>query len=734
MVGYVGSPIKPPRAITPESGRVRIETEEAADEAEGGDPEVDLDAVWDPGRVARMMKAWESATTEVEGWGSDRFVLHLRADGQGPDHEKNRTTLLELRARAKQRLITLGKDDPLVGPEGYGIPGSAKFRQWNWEVASDHPQNQCRPTAAEHLEPGKQGEGEWTLHFAGAQWDRAATGHPRPLEVALLLDSLIHGFPSGLHSPERSNVDVGALRNISLDAERSPLRDDDRLTAAEVDRLTTKGHLVGPFDTCPLENAWVCTPFTLAKMKDGVPTGKWRVIVDPHDANLRTARRVCSCPRFNDVAKYIREIGPNGTVAKEDVVDAFRQLRYARNARHHGVVYVRGRGFYYPRSLCMGSRVSPPFFERVTRVLAWILREKLHLVRVLIYVDDIMVFFTEEEAQSAPAKMHAMRETCATLGVPLDGTKSYGPGPQPRLLGIDFNIPEETMALPEGKRQRIIQTCREWVENPDRRSTVTAAEEWVGVLQFGTTVFPSLRPLLGRAHRAIARALWKSSQQAHPTGRGRIPFPIDHRLQEDARCILAILDVAHPHTLVRPHTPPSLPYTYAGDCNGGSDACFEGWGAVGGDEWAAGAFDHATMSRARPPGKKTYNINLLELRAVFLLLLMKADEWQGKAIRIACDNEAAVNSLNRGLTSSRTAGETLRAIIILAAHHCITPTYVWINTHTNIVSDILSRHRKENVPAEAAAEQAGLDPKRRRRPESSRTYRNLADTDSNPTW
>ena len=125
----------------------------------------------------------------------------------------------------------------------------------------------------------------------------------------------------------------------------------------------------------------------------------------------------------------------------------------------------------------------------------------------------------------------------------------------------------------------------------------------------------------------------------------------------------------------------------------GLDASLEGLGAYFNDQMYA-----IPLCR----GYNQFHVVQLEMQNVLVAIRVWANQWRGKTIVIACDNQAVVLVVNTGKTKDRILGAIARTIAMEVSLADINLRLIHILRKNNIVADNLSRYyindqHKKNV-------------------------------------
>ena len=91
-------------------------------------------------------------------------------------------------------------------------------------------------------------------------------------------------------------------------------------------------------------------------------------------------------------------------------------------------------------------------------------------------------------------------------------------------------------------------------------------------------------------------------------------------------------------------------------------------------------------------GYNHFHIVQLEMLNVLVAIRVWANQWRGKTIVIACDNQAVVSVINTGKTKDVVLGAIARNIAMEVALADINLRLIHILGKNNIVADSLSRY------------------------------------------
>ena len=122
------------------------------------------------------------------------------------------------------------------------------------------------------------------------------------------------------------------------------------------------------------------------------------------------------------------------------------------------------------------------------------------------------------------------------------------------------------------------------------------------------------------------------------------------------------------------------------------DASLEGLGAY---------FNDQIYAIPLCKGFNQFHIVQLEILNVLVAIRVWANQWKGKTIMIACDNQAVVLVINTGKTKDMILAAIAHNIAMEVALADINLRLIHIPGKNNIVSDSLSRYYMTNIKKKA---------------------------------
>ena len=271
---------------------------------------------------------------------------------------------------------------------------------------------------------------------------------------------------------------------------------------------------------------------------------------------------------------------------------------------------------YQFRALCFGLSTAPQVFTRVfTAVSAW---AHSHGIRLLRYLDDWLILASSErEARQA---VQSLLSLCRTLGIVINEKSDLVPSQTVKYLGM-------TIDTEAGKVFPSLARVEKFVIVAESFCTMDAplAQLWQVVLGHLASLewLVPLGRLRKRSLQWHLKAHW--SPESDPPS---LPVPLPQEVRQDLSW-----------WMVRDHLLMGVRFgTPAPDLHLYSDASCSGWGAHLLDQHVSGVWSDQD---------KLLQINLLEMKALFLALQSFREDVIGLHVTVMCDNSTVVAYVNK---------------------------------------------------------------------------------------
>lgn len=472
------------------------------------------------------------------------------------------------------------------------------------------------------------------------------------------VDFLEFGWPVGLGSwPSNS----GEVKNHT-GALQFPKQVDQYLESGKV-----KGQVLGPFARSPFDRPVFLSPLNTVAKKD---SDDRRIILDlssPEGDSVNSHISWEAYPsqlvdlHYPSIDRFIQIIhskGPGCLMYKRDLRSAFRQL-FLDPAEIPALAYQWKGSIYVDRVLAMGLASASLACQRTSNILVHMHEQQGYAS--MAYLDDFSGADTVDKAHEAD---EALGDLMDLWGLEQSHPKHCPPAIQMVQLGIQFDTAFMQMSVPPEKLEAIHIVLLEWEgkETMGRKEL----ESLIGKLAF-------LAKCVRQGRLFISRML---SQLSTVPRLGIVPVP--QEIKKDVRWWSLFLPTFNGVTII------PQPYWSQVDEVLATDASLEGAGALCGTEYFHTRFPPQAIARFK-------HINQLELLTIVVSLKLWGSKLAGSRLRLHCDNQVSVMTINTGRSRSATLQLCLRELAFVAASHMIEIKAVHIPSQHNRVPDLLSR-------------------------------------------
>ena len=348
-------------------------------------------------------------------------------------------------------------------------------------------------------------------------------------------------------------------------------------------------------------------------------------------------------------------------MCKVDLKDAYFCIPLHQTARKYVRFQWKGN-IYQFLCLCFGLGPAPRLFTKLLKIPIALMR-RLN-VRIIIYLDDMLLMCQSVE------KMLLARDTLLFLlqhlGFVINQTKSQlTPVQKIEFLGMEINSLDMTLNLPQQKVNSLIKQCQVVKENP--RITVWRLSSLIGTLSStAQAVLPAQLQLRYLQQQLIESLRLNRTYQSYIT--------LNQTSLQEIEWWISNLHSTNGTSIVLPTAKIVIQ----------TDASIKGWGAhclgqsVGG-QWTS--------------QESSQHINLLELKAVHLALLIFSKIRDMSAVHLQMDNMTALSYLVRmGGTHSKELTSIAKEIWDFLLKKQIKITAEYLPGVLNTQADIASRH------------------------------------------
>ena len=390
------------------------------------------------------------------------------------------------------------------------------------------------------------------------------------------------------------------------------------------------------------------------------PENKWRPVID-----LSVVNTFLHVPTFKmETAEVIRASLQAGEwVASIDLTDAYFHVPIHQKFQKYLRFHVQGQAYQF-RALPFGIATAPLEFTRVVKEVKFIALSQG--VRIHQYLDDWLV--RAKDPDSCARDVQKLISLVGKLGWIVNLKKSeLNPTQDLEFLGYRFNL-REGLVYPNQKKLDKLKILAVSILQ-GHNTTPRKLMSLIGVMASMEKTVP-----LGRIHKRPFQWFLKTNWQ-FPQSLDKV-VPISQLIKDHLAWWMDPQNLLKGSNLhQKEHN--ILMFT---------DASEKGWGAH---------LNNCTVSGFWQPSEKDFNINILELKAVFLALKHFQGQLRQKIVLVSSDNSTVVSYINKeGGTHSFEmctlmwrilAWSNAREIQIRARH---------IPGNLNVIADSLSRRDK----------------------------------------
>lgn len=364
-----------------------------------------------------------------------------------------------------------------------------------------------------------------------------------------------------------------------------------------------------------------CSPIGFVPKKlDSVQVG-WRVIFDlssPEGSSVNDGIPIeygaIAYETLNDAIQLVAQAGKGAVMMKRDLKAAFRHMTMHPCDYWLLIFEWEGR-FYVDMFLPFGLRTAPQIFNLFAGALHWVFKT-VYEWNCTHYLDDFLfVFPAATDTASISSEFDA---TLAKFGLP-KAVEKDAEGCTIVHLGFEFDSERMQVRLPQNKKQRAIDAVDSLLSS--RSVTVTDLESTLGFLSHCCQVVPLGRPFLRNLFSSICRS---------------------NNLRSFRRICLsraAHVDLRWWHQFLTSWSSISMILL--------SWASFDVATDASGRKGIGGVYCRQVFSERIPSRHKSKKIDWKKMFAVLHAFLLWHEEWSGGTVRLACDNSAVVDSINK---------------------------------------------------------------------------------------
>ena len=444
-----------------------------------------------------------------------------------------------------------------------------------------------------------------------------------------LVDDFTYGFGIGcIHEPDYQDVEYN--HSTALEHEE------------EVDKFIEKeiksGRIAGPYPSKPFDDFHV-SPINLQekKVKDTYRFIQNHSYPEGNSVNSGIPKEDATVQyeTLDKAIEYIQTLGPCSYMAKTDVKSAFRICPVKPSDRHLlGMKWKEN--YYFDKVLTQGCRTSCKNFEKFSRALQWICKNKLGIKFMLHVLDDFMFLSIDEETCEADLRKFIM--LCEDIGVPLAPEKTEWPAMLMIFLGILLNSIKMEATLPDEKVTKCKKEIRALLHSNVKRVQLQKLQSVIGLLNFACRVVSPGRAFL---RRLIDRTC-KIKSKFHRVR-------VTEEMKLDLKMWLKFLVECKSAKFI------ANDWMLFPDLHLFTDSSKGGFGGTLGSAWIYGKF---------PVDWKKYNITLHELYPIVLAFILFKERFAEKKVIIHTDNKDLVDVINKKTSHEKILMPFVRKLVL----------------------------------------------------------------------
>jgi len=411
-----------------------------------------------------------------------------------------------------------------------------------------------------------------------------------------------------------------------------------------------------------------CNPFGVIPKKH--KPGQWRLILDlsspdEHSVNDGIVKELASLSyvSVDDVTAIVTKLGKGAALAKLDIKQAYRHVPVSPLDRQYlGMQW--GGNVYIDTVLPFGLRSAPLLFTALADAVQWAAQQQ-GVEYVFHYIDDFITVGRPDSAECA-TNLATITRVCYTMGLPIETKKTEGPSTCITFLGIEIDSTAMEIRLPANKLALLKDDlARSRGKKLIRKQDVLSL---IGSLSHACKVVRSGRAFLRRLI-ALSSGVKKLDHfvRLNSCAKADIEWWYVFGTSWNGISILHSVNKANPA------------FSLTTDASGS-------WGCGGfsGSMWFSLPWNSIGAS---------LHITVQELIPITLAAALWGKYWSGYSVQVWCDNEAAVNIINRNTSKDEDASHLLRCLAFVREKYNFFLFATHIVGKNNTIADALSRNK-----------------------------------------
>ena len=426
---------------------------------------------------------------------------------------------------------------------------------------------------------------------------------------------------------------------------------------------------IGPFNSPPF-------PVFVVNSIEVVPkkSGGFRMITDLS----RPAEGVNHCidkgdyslqyASVDDAIAILTRSGTDAVMCKLDLKDAFRLVPVRKD--DWPLLGYQWESFYFFHTrLPFGLRSSPFFFNRVAKLLAWIISNTTGTTGLIQYLDDFWCGDMKDMCQNT---FDTFQDTCYKLGIALSPDKLEGPSSTITFLGIELDSRNQTISLPSDKLEEILMELHQW--SSIKKCTKRQLLSLIGKLSFAAKCIPAGRIFF---RRLIDLSMKVPKLHHH--------LDLNHEARADIAWWCKFLPLWNGQTRFI-----SPVWTHANSIDLFTDAA----ASIGAGAYYQGRWFFIPWPQHIQDNPQLH-ITWMELFPIVVAARLWGHEWSQNRLLFHTDNSAVVDIWFKGSSKSPNVMVLVRHLFFAAATHNFHASICHIPGKSNILADLISRNLQE---------------------------------------
>ena len=438
------------------------------------------------------------------------------------------------------------------------------------------------------------------------------------------------------------------------------------------------GRFAGPFEEVPFKN-FIQSPIGLVPKSNGDARLIFHLSYpkDGNSVNSGTPKELCKVnyPDFSEAVKLCIKAGKFCKLAKSDMQSAFRHLGLRPDQFCWLILKARNPiskqwFFFADKSLPFGSSISCKHFQDFSDCIAWIVsfRTGKDLVN---YLDDFL--FVALLAMMCNGQVDEFLTVCKLVNFPVALEKTFWAAPRMVFLGMMLDAENQVVALPVDKIDKALERLNTILGRKSRKVTLHELQQLCGYLNFLCRCVVPGRAFTRRLYSATAG---KKKLKAHHHMR------VTQEMKLDMEVWMKFLH--QPEVLCRPFMD-FTKYWTADELDFYTDAS----GKLG----MGGYCENSYFTQMWPKWflETAPSIELLELLAVTVGVLLWIHKFRNRRIVIFVDNKSVRDMLNNNSSSTKDCMVLIRIIVLECMIWNVRLFAKFVSSKDNDIADALSR-------------------------------------------